>query len=250
MSAPNEYNESRIEQQLSYLMNGSGVLPDPKSRIEQQIDHIINNGTATEQEIVATLPNKANLVGGKVPSSELPSYIDETTEGYYYDGAFYEDEVHTTPITPSGSIIYVDIPTRRTYRWTGTGYLMIDDENALYVVPAVNMTTMGELRAYIDGINEQGLHVLLDFHNYIGDAFVCTVHMFDEGGVHYCEMLDAVNIQSVVKASYVDADTIADFVSAGKSKLVTQAWLNANTETWTFTLADSTTVTKKVVVLP
>lgn len=53
MSAPNEYNDSHIEQQLSYLINGSGVLPEPESRIGQQIDHIIKNGTATEREMRA-----------------------------------------------------------------------------------------------------------------------------------------------------------------------------------------------------
>ena len=41
--------------------------------------------------IDAALTAKANLVGGKVPASELPSYVDDVIEGYYYNGAFYEE---------------------------------------------------------------------------------------------------------------------------------------------------------------
>ena len=38
---------------------------------------------------------KADLVGGLVPSSQLPSYVDDIIEGYYYLLAFYKDSSHT-----------------------------------------------------------------------------------------------------------------------------------------------------------
>ena len=63
--------------------------------------------------------------GGKVPSSQLPSYVDDVIEGYYYNGAFYEDSAHTTQITPATGKIYVDLSTEKAYRWSGTVYVEI-----------------------------------------------------------------------------------------------------------------------------
>lgn len=64
---------------------------------------------------------------GKVPSSQLPSYVDDVVEGYLYNGQFYKESSHTTLITPEGDKIYVDIPTSSSYRWSGSLYVKIDD---------------------------------------------------------------------------------------------------------------------------
>lgn len=62
---------------------------------------------------------------GKVPSSQLPSYVDDVVEGYYYNGSFYEEASHTTAITPATGKIYVDLATDKTYRWGGSVYVEI-----------------------------------------------------------------------------------------------------------------------------
>lgn len=62
---------------------------------------------------------------GKVPSSQLPSYVDDVIEGYYYNGQFYTDSAHTKLITPETGKIYVDLNTNKTYRWSGTAYVEI-----------------------------------------------------------------------------------------------------------------------------
>lgn len=62
---------------------------------------------------------------GKVPSSQLPSYVDDVIEGYYYNGQFYTDSAHTQLITPETGKIYVDLNTNKTYRWGGTTYVEI-----------------------------------------------------------------------------------------------------------------------------
>lgn len=62
---------------------------------------------------------------GKVPSSQLPSYVDDVIEGYYYNGQFYTDSAHTELITPETGKIYVDLNTNKTYRWSGTTYVEI-----------------------------------------------------------------------------------------------------------------------------
>ena len=69
---------------------------------------------------VASLDNT-----GKVPSSQLPSYVDDVIEGYYYGGKFYTDSEHTQLITPETGKIYVDLDTNKTYRWSGSTYVEI-----------------------------------------------------------------------------------------------------------------------------
>lgn len=68
---------------------------------------------------------------GKVPSSQLPSYVDDVVEGYYYNSKFYKESSHTTEITAESGKIYVDIPNNKTYRWSGTAYVNIASDLAL-----------------------------------------------------------------------------------------------------------------------
>lgn len=62
---------------------------------------------------------------GKVPSSQLPSYVDDVVEGYYYNGKFYSDSAHANVLTGEGSKIYVDLDTNLSYRYGGTAYVQI-----------------------------------------------------------------------------------------------------------------------------
>lgn len=68
---------------------------------------------------------------GKVPAAQLPSYVDDVIEGYYYNNKFYEESSHTTEITPESGKIYVDKDTNKTYRWSGTAYVEISASLAL-----------------------------------------------------------------------------------------------------------------------
>lgn len=84
--------------------------------------------------IDSALTEKANLVNGKVPASELPSYVDDVIEGYYDNGTFYEDSAHTTPLTGETGKIYIDLDTESCYRWSGSVYVKISSaSDALYV---------------------------------------------------------------------------------------------------------------------
>ena len=66
---------------------------------------------------------------GKVPSSQLPAYVDDIIEGKMNSAG--------TTFTPSESIyidsvkqtgkIYVDTSTRKTYRWTGSAYVIVSN---------------------------------------------------------------------------------------------------------------------------
>jgi hypothetical protein len=60
----------------------------------------------------------ATLVSGKVPAAQLPSYVDDVLE--YADFASF-------PVSGSTGIIYVDIATNNSYRWSGTVYVKISN---------------------------------------------------------------------------------------------------------------------------
>lgn len=60
--------------------------------------------------------------GGKVPSSMLPSYVDDVLE---------YSSVSDFPVTGESGKIYVDTSTNRSYRWGGSSYVVIASDLAL-----------------------------------------------------------------------------------------------------------------------
>ncbi len=71
---------------------------------------------------------------GKVPSSQLPSFVDDVKEGYLYEGEFVNEEPSAashTVIPAEADKIYVDKATNKTYRWSGSAYVEISASLAL-----------------------------------------------------------------------------------------------------------------------
>ena len=68
------------------------------------------------------LNTKADLVGGKVPSSQLPSYIDDVLEFA---------NLASFPTTGESGKIYIAIDTNLTYRWGGSSYVVMSSSLAL-----------------------------------------------------------------------------------------------------------------------
>jgi hypothetical protein len=66
----------------------------------------------------------APLVAGTIPSQYLPSYVDDVIE-YANLAAF--------PATGESGKIYVTVDTRRTYRWSGSGYVEISPNDVTSV---------------------------------------------------------------------------------------------------------------------
>lgn len=68
---------------------------------------------------------------GKVPSSQLPSFVDDVIEGYLSGGKFYKESAHTTEISGESGKIYIDLSTNKTYRWSGSTFVVISETLAL-----------------------------------------------------------------------------------------------------------------------
>jgi hypothetical protein len=106
---------------------------------------------------------------GRVPASQLPSYVDDVKEGYLYEGVFYRDAEHTEVLEAQGDAIYIDLITDKEYRWGGTKYAEISESLALGETPETAYagskgkqnaedikllkTTIGDINTIIDKIN-------------------------------------------------------------------------------------------------
>lgn len=139
------YFMGSIEEALSNYMKiadykGSAVgvvKAADKLATARKINGVSFDGTADitvedDTKIPLTQRGAANGVAtldasGLVPSSQLPSYVDDVIEGYYYNGAFYKESTHTTAITAEQGKIYTDLATETIYRWSGSTYISISN---------------------------------------------------------------------------------------------------------------------------
>ncbi|MEY4278883.1 MAG: Nitrincola phage, partial [Bacteroidota bacterium] len=81
-------------------------------------------GTLSDQEdLQDALDLKADLVDGKVPSSQLPSYVDDVIEVANYAAL---------PVTGESGKIYITIDNNHIFRWTGSIYVEITDNTAVW----------------------------------------------------------------------------------------------------------------------
>lgn len=84
--------------------------------------------TAAEVGAIPTTQKGANSgvaeldENGKVPSSQLPSYVDDVLE---------YDSIDDLPLTGETGKIYVVLDTNKTYRWSGSAYVVISPSLAL-----------------------------------------------------------------------------------------------------------------------
>lgn len=84
------------------------------------------NAVITDYTSLKNNPTKYGIAtlsdGGKIPSSQLPSYVDDVLE-YSSESEF--------PATGEAGKIYVDTTTNLTYRWGGSSYVEISASLAL-----------------------------------------------------------------------------------------------------------------------
>ncbi|RZK12917.1 MAG: hypothetical protein EOO46_01395 [Flavobacterium sp.] len=92
-----------VDQEVSSAFSGDTWISDkPNYYNKTQVDTIA--------------ASKADLVGGKVPASQLPSYVDDVIEVANYAAL---------PVTGEGGKLYVTIATNKLYRWSGSIYVDI-----------------------------------------------------------------------------------------------------------------------------
>ena len=72
---------------------------------------------------------------GKILSTQLPSYVDDVLEGYLSSNKFYKtkasDGNYSNEMAGETGKIYVDLNTNKTYRWSGSAFVVISETLAL-----------------------------------------------------------------------------------------------------------------------
>lgn len=125
-SIPNDavYTDTTYENATTSV---AGLL-SPSDKIQ-----LNNLSTNLNNKIDVSLKGAPNGVAsldstGKIPSTQLPSYVDDVILGYYFKEPrvygnppqdFFYDENHTL-ITGESGKIYIDINTNKTYRYIGS----------------------------------------------------------------------------------------------------------------------------------
>lgn len=105
------------------------------TKLEQRTFEQVNadwNAASGAAEILnkPDLSLKADLVGGVVPSSQLPSYVDDILE--FADLA-------SLPVIGESSKIYVTLDDNKLYRWSGSMYIELGAANP--VLPAYKVVS-------------------------------------------------------------------------------------------------------------
>ena len=115
--------------------------------------HNHNDLYYTEAEVDGKLSGKANsshkhgagditsvnasAITGVIAAANLPSFVDDILDGYYgSDGIFYqhydaETKKYSDAYTGETGKIYVDLNTNKTYRWSGSKYVVVSETIAL-----------------------------------------------------------------------------------------------------------------------
>lgn len=117
--------------------------------------------------LTSALAAKADLVGGLVPASQLPSFVDDVLE-YANLAAF--------PGTGESGKIYVALDTSRTYRWGGSTYVELTDSTAVWGSISGVLANQTDLASALSGKSDTGHTHAYSSLTGIPSSFAPTAH--------------------------------------------------------------------------
>lgn len=147
---------STIIQEYSTIENLQNVIEETKEELQQNITNIENTNSELTELIqnkvdVSVLENYATVSSindiqsqldtkvdiekildesGMIKASVLPGFVDDIIEGVLESDGTFTPLVSTSVVKESGKL-YVDIATKKTYRWSGSSYVLISESLAL-----------------------------------------------------------------------------------------------------------------------
>ncbi|WP_418407575.1 hypothetical protein [Alistipes ihumii] len=122
-----EQKTAELEVQLNtheqYSEEKFGTIYD---RLEELDETKIDKAVIGQPDGVASLDET-----GRVPSGQLPSYVDDVLEGTLTNETTFNNPATGKPYTPESGKIYLDTTTNKEYRWSGSKYAIISESLAL-----------------------------------------------------------------------------------------------------------------------
>lgn len=136
------YTESEINTKLNAKANSSHthtksqITDFPTSMPASDVPAWAKAGSKpsyTISEVSGNLP--ASRISGTIDAAHLPSYVDDVIEGYLNGSKFYTTKsssgAYSGEIRAEAGKIYVDLSNNKTYRWSGSTYVVISETIAL-----------------------------------------------------------------------------------------------------------------------
>jgi hypothetical protein len=174
------------------------ILNKPLIPIVDSVPTYGSPNAAMSGGVFDALALKADLVAGKVPSSQLPSYVDDVVEVANFAAL---------PVTGETGKIYVTLDTGFIYRWTGSVYVQIATGGSVtsvgltmpsaFTVTNSPITTTGDIAVTGAGVASQyvrGDGSLANFPTSTGGGASVSYYLNGSisqgtiGGVAYKEM--------------------------------------------------------------
>lgn len=186
-------------------------------------DTVTTNVQDIITQILNTLPEKADLENGKVPQSQLPSYVDEVVEllkltdiapacsvGQRYfnttDNLVYVCEAGTSWVTPgttpTSNTIYVSLENNKTYRWGGSVMVEINQSLALGIIAnsaydgLAGETNRLGLKAHIENLNNPHEVTAGDVNAYLTTETLNTQEINDLVDVVALDLTEEVDVRT------------------------------------------------------
>lgn len=99
-------------------------------------------GNLPDQEDLQNVLNlKADLVGGLVPASQLPSYVDDIVEVVNYAAL---------PVVGETGKIYLTLDNNKIFRWSGSVYIEVAANNAIWGAITGTLSSQTDLQTALD----------------------------------------------------------------------------------------------------
>jgi hypothetical protein len=188
-------------------------------------------GNAIWGQIIGTLSNqtdlknildlKADLVDGKVPASQLPSYVDDIIEVANYAAL---------PTTGETGKIYLTLDNNKIYRWSGSVYIEIAAENAVWGQIVGTLSNQTDLQSALNAkVPYTGATANVDLGTHTLSSYNLVVNHASGSGV----------AASITKNGSGEALTVVKGSGSGNAASITGGVTLLSTLNLTNALADS-----------
>jgi len=178
-----------------------------------QIEDYISDATQEALDL------KADLVDGKVPASQLPSFVDDVIEVANYAAL---------PIPGATGVIYITLDTNKVYRWTGSVYVEIASGSTnLSYTPGisdgtVNSDTGTDATIPLAGVTNAGLFSAAEKTKLAGIATGANVGVVPNAPITGATKTKITYDSKGLVTAGVDATT-ADIADSTNKRYVTDA---------------------------
>jgi hypothetical protein len=135
--------EVNVNADWNAVSGDAQILNKPTIPLVDSVPTSGSTNAVSSGSVFTALSFKADLVGGKVPAYQLPSFVDDVLEGYYNGTSFFIDSDFATLMTGETGKIYINLLNNTSYRYTGSVYVQIS--NSISTLNDLTDVTIGTL---------------------------------------------------------------------------------------------------------